>query len=116
MIEDQFNGTKTYAYKDFDKILKDAECKFNLILIDGPFGGDIISRSDILPFIPQILEENFVIMLDDFGRQGEINLAHSMVKKLSESSIEIAQGVYNGIQAKGVFVVTSKDLKFLTSL
>ena len=117
LLTKELNGNKYYAYKDFDKLISSRGLNYSLILIDGPFGGGgVLSRRDTLPLIPQILEKDFVIMIDDCGRPGEIKLVHDLKNKLSEHFIDYAEGFYKGVNKKDLFVIVSKNLKFLTSL
>jgi hypothetical protein len=62
--------------------------KFDLFSIDGPWGSDEYSRIDMIRYIPEILCEDFVIMVDDYERLGE----------------------------KDIYVITSEKWKFLISL
>lgn len=48
--------------------------KFDVISIDAPIGTDLeYSRRDVLELLPDILEKDFVILMDDANRQGERN-------------------------------------------
>lgn len=57
------------SYTNFNTVILDK--KYEFISIDGPWGSEGISRIDILSHIPQCLEKNFCIMLDDYERDGE---------------------------------------------
>ena len=89
---------------------------FDLILIDGPLGGDmkIYSRVDVLRLLPGILSDRFVIMLDDYNRPQEQNTGHEMEKILTEHSIAYAYGNYSG--DKDMRVWCSLDALFLISM
>ena len=56
------------VFKDFAQTF--AGRKFDFIAIDAPLGGDMkeYSRIDVLRMLPDILSENFVIMIDDCNR------------------------------------------------
>lgn len=100
------------VYKDFGKEF--SECKFDLILVDAPFGSEYISRIDILSIIPQSLNKSFIIMVDDCERLGERRTIKELEKKLKSSNIEYVKGCYAGI--KQTTILTSKDLAFFCSL
>ncbi len=95
---------------------KIAEQKFNLIMIDAPFGGDMkeYARIDVLQHLPECIEDSFIIMIDDVGRQGEQNTFKEMKAKLEESGIPFAAGIYRG--KKSVGVIVSEDLKFVLTM
>lgn len=107
-------GNKYYRYKNFHKLL---ERKYNLIIIDGPWGGDgDVSRIDVLERLPNILENDFVIMLDDCGRVGEWNTFQAMADALKDIGVEISTGIYDGGGYKKTAIITSKSLKWFTTL
>lgn len=85
-----------------------------MISIDAPFGGDIDSRSDILEFIPEILTDDFVIVLDDANRVGEKATLEKMKKRLDNSNMDYSYGIYKGVT--DVAVVCSVKVRFLASL
>lgn len=100
------------VYKDFAKEFIDG--KFDLILIDAPFGSEYISRIDTLSIIPQTLDKSFIIIVDDCERLGERRTVKEIERKLKKSNIEYAKGCYAGI--KQTVILTSKDLAFFCSL
>lgn len=102
------------AYRDFSETLKNR--KFDLISIDGPFGYPTkkYARIDVLEMIPDCLEPEFVIMMDDYNRAGEKHTFNVMQKKLEEAGIECFRGVYSGNKDTGVLV--SKNNRFLCTM
>ena len=106
-----FNKTKLNAYKDFGKEF--ASQKFDLIAIDGPIGSkQEYSRMDIIELLPECLNKQFVIILDDCNRIGEQRTIKLIEEKLHKSNI----GYRSSYHYKGmtdVYVCTSKDLEFL---
>lgn len=76
-------GTKSYIYKDFDSVVKGK--KYALLSIDGPWGSELYSRIDILDHIPSILQDDFVIMVDDFERIGERNMVNLLKERLNQN-------------------------------
>ncbi len=93
-----------------------SEERFDFILIDRPLGGDMeqYSRIDMLELIPECLEDNFVIMIDDVERSGEKNTVIDMCDRLELSGIAFSIGYYNG--QKSTAMLCSNSLSFLTSM
>ena len=110
----EFKGAVVREYNSFKETFMDQ--KFDMISIDGPFGGDMMNyaRIDVLKMIPGILEENFIILLDDTERSGEKNTINEMKAALTENNINYASGVYSGM--KDMTVLCSESLKFLTTM
>ena len=71
---------------------------FDLISIDAPLGGDMkeYARIDVLKLLPDCLGENFVIMIDDSQRSGEINTIKEMENRLNACQIKYCIGRYKG--------------------
>lgn len=69
---------------------------------------------DILQLLPDCLKEDFVILLDDYNRQGEKNMVELMKKILQEHDIKFNTGVYRG--NKDTFMITSENLRFLCTM
>ena len=72
-LEEYDNGYSGVGrrYKNF--ATSDFLDKYDFFVIDGPFGSAHFSRTEILGFIEQDkLQDDFVIILDDCGRLGEI--------------------------------------------
>ncbi|MCH5261127.1 MAG: hypothetical protein J1F18_15375 [Lachnospiraceae bacterium] len=104
-------GTDIYTYGEIQDIVRG---KYDLISIDGPWGSKGISRKDILPYIPECLEDSFCILLDDYGREGEKNMISELEKILKDNGIEYHKRVYHG--DKQFCLIVSKDNLFLCSL
>lgn len=87
-----------------------------MICIDAPLGGDMkeICRVDILSIIPDSLNPTFVILLDDFNRQTEKNLAKLLFEELDKNQIAYVSGTYDG--EKSTLLIASPDLAYLKSL
>lgn len=88
--------------------------RYALISIDGPWGSDPYSRVDVVEHIPVILQDDFVIMVDDFERAGERNMVELIKKKLNDNQIKYYEGKYVGM--KDICVITSEQWKFLTTM
>lgn len=102
------------VFKNFKESL--AGKKFDFILVDAPFGADMIeySRIDILQVIPDSLAKDFVIFIDDTQRYGESHTSDSIVAKLAENGIAACKGRYSGVASNDV--ICSENLRFLTTL
>ncbi|MFW2512564.1 hypothetical protein ACNI3K_02180 [Demequina sp. SO4-13] len=107
------DGNTALRYDGFAQAV--GEATYDLIVIDGPFGGGAErARIDVLDLIPQSLAERFIIILDDYNRPGEKRTATAIVKALDAAGIAHKTTKYSG--EKDLWVATSPDLKFFTSL
>lgn len=107
----KYKGTELNAYKNFKEEFKGE--KFNLISIDGPVGySQEYSRMDILDILPDCLEKEFVILLDDCDRIGEQRTIELLEEKLRKNNITFHSG-YQYWGTTSVYVCVSKDLEFL---
>lgn len=79
--------------------------KFDFISVDAPLGGDMkqYARIDVLNLIPDGLNENFVIMVDDCNRIGETHTVKEIQEKLSVNQIEYQLGWYDGDKSSALF-------------
>ena len=112
-IQENYKGCIYNSYEG----LKDSIIgkKYSVISIDGPLGSnDEYSRRDILKIIPDVLEDSFVIILDDVNRKGELNTVREIEEILQDNNIPYFEGFYYGIT--DCCVVTSKDNQFICSL
>lgn len=113
-MEDFQEHSGIRVFKGLDEKIKDK--KYDLIIVDAPFGGDMneLSRIDILKNIPQCLNDSFVIIFDDINRLGERNTFNTVRKILDDNDITYAVGSYHGQNITGVIV--SDDLKYIRSM
>ena len=89
--------------------------KYDLVIIDGPWGSKRHSRNQILDIIREdLLAENFVILVDDANRRGERDTIRELEKLLRQREIPYAKGLYWG--KKDSCIICSSDYRFLTSL
>lgn len=102
------------AYEGFGERFRGR--KFDLISLDGPFGfmAKTYARADILPLIPECLAESFVILIDDFEREGERATVAELTRILRERGVAFREATYSGI--KQMRIIVSPDKKFLCSL
>lgn len=119
---DLFDVQETYGcshevrkYVGFSEAL--ASRKFDLLIVDAPFGYDMkeLARIDILDIVRNdCLASSFVIMVDDYDRDGEKGMVKHLKTILDEMRIEYAEGAYAG--NKTTYIITSPDKVFLTSM
>ncbi len=102
------------VYKDFGETF--AGKKFDFISIDGPLGGDMkeYSRIDVLGLLPDGLDEDFVVLMDDYERPGERRTVKDMEARLTEAGVSVAAGTYSG--NKKLILLTSQTRSFLASM
>lgn len=102
------------VFKGFREALEGQ--KFDFICIDAPLGGDMkqYARIDVLGLMPECLNEDFVIMLDDTERSGEGRTFAEMRRCLSEHGIEATVGWYRG--KKDMCLLSSKRNGFVASM
>ncbi|MBP5352863.1 MAG: glycosyltransferase family 8 protein [Alphaproteobacteria bacterium] len=110
IIRFELNGVDSDKYATLDDVTTGK--KFDLIIIDGPFGYErTYPRTNVLDLIPQHLNDDFVIILDDVERQGEQNTAQLIVDKLRDNHIEFQTSYCYGYKRQ--LLLTSKSLHFL---
>jgi hypothetical protein len=100
--------TPVTVYKGFSDEMRGK--KFDFICIDGPFGSDGYSRTDVLDIIPDCLEKSFVIMLDDYNRKGEQNTIKEMKTRFHDNGISICGTAYNG-QKRSYLITNVNNLR-----
>lgn len=109
---DETYSEELHCFSEVESIVKDK--KFSFISIDGPFGCDGCSRSDLLPYIPECLADNFVIMLDDYERAGEKEMIRLLEINLRKADVQFLKKVYG--TKKQFCLITSANNPFLCSL
>ena len=104
-----------YEENKFNEVVKGK--RYDFVSIDGPYGFNNtlpLSRIDLLPYLPQCLNESFCIVIDDFNRIGEQNTAALIRKTLIENKIAFRDTVYSG--SKDLYLLASADLAWLCSM
>ena len=90
-----YKNFKTSRYANLTQLL--GQQKFNLIINDGPLGTDYYSRIGILDILEHNLADDFMILIDDCDRKGELQTAHEVMKQL-----KIMQRSYDFTIIKGI--------------
>lgn len=106
-----YNGHKTLSYKNDCKELLGK--KFDFVFVDGPFGSEHYSRSQILHLIPECLDKSFCIMVDDVERVGEQETISEIEYILNKENIPYYERVYSS--SKKHIVFCSPKFRFLTT-
>jgi hypothetical protein len=110
--EIEYNNQKTLSYKDIENEFKDQ--RFDLIVVDAPYGADRYSRSQIITLLPLCLQNTFCILFDDSNRFGESESVKEILSILKLNNIPICHTNYFGM--KEHTLICSENLKFLTSM
>lgn len=108
----QYKGVATVTYKDLRSVVKGRQ--FDFVLVDGPYGSDRYSRSEVLELVNGFLAERFCIIIDDTDRVGENETAQEVMNLLRQQGIAFCSREYHA--SKIHTLICSADLKFLTSL
>ena len=113
LVQKEYKGSTGMSYDKFSDVTGIE--KYELILIDGPFGSEgEFSRVDILSIVPNCLADNFVIMVDDTERRGEKNMCNELCKILKKKNIDYVSSDYGGV--KNFMVIASKSRRFACSM
>lgn len=110
LCQKEIKGFKVNMYDNF-KVNK----KFDLYLIDGPFGSPRYSRYDIVRLAESFdTKDEFVILFDDYERKGEQDTVSDLLQLFKKKQIEIYKRTYVG--NKRVLVLGTKKYKYIQSL
>lgn len=103
-----YEDSISIRFKDISHIVNN--CKFDLIIIDGPQGFTVdkdgnnhdlkYSRTNIWQLVPNNLSEEFIIIMDDYNRIGEQNTMNHVKELIHENSIEIGEYTSYGLKAQ----------------
>lgn len=108
----EYKGYETTSYKGLDKALEDR--KFDFVIVDGPFGSDHYSRSEILDITRGHLAPTFCIIMDDTDRDGERETADEVIRLLKEQGTDVCTTTC--ASSKKHTIIASADMKFLMTL
>ena len=110
--EIEIKGFRSNSYDGFKEKITE---KFDLYIIDGPFGSDRFSRYDIVSIVDKMkLEDQFIIMMDDTNRKGEQDTLSDILNSLNTKNIKFYLGEYKG--TKAVTLIVSENYKFATTM
>ena len=108
----QYKGYDTLTYQDCSKFFSNQ--KYDLVLVDGPFGSSHFSRSQIIDLAKKNLAQHFCIIIDDYERFGEQETMEEVQNVLKTNNIPYCSRVYSA--EKQHMLICSTDLKFLTTM
>ncbi|HQW56643.1 MAG TPA: hypothetical protein PK076_10970 [Saprospiraceae bacterium] len=113
LIQSSVNNKNINVYQN---LLDGIESKkYGLILIDGPLGSPAYSRHQIVDiFEANLLEKEYVIIIDDYNRPGEKQTATILMERMKAAGLEFYSGVYSG--EKETLVLASAANKYFISL
>ena len=104
-----YEGEQSRKYKELNKITGDK--KYNLIIVDGPFGGaQKLPRSNIVELVEHNLAQDFIIMFDDAERAGEQNTIAQTQAKLTSLGIKFGTQQRNALKSQ--VLIFSKSCEF----
>lgn len=101
-----------HSYGDFtSRILP----KYDFYVVDGPFGSDHFSRYDIVTATDSLEKgDEFIILLDDYNRPGEVETGQALIKQFRDREITIHTNIYQG--SKYQLVIATEKYKWACSL
>lgn len=105
-------GYNTLTYEGYSRLFSNQ--KFDLILVDGPFGSAHFSRSQIIDLAKDNLAFHFCIIIDDYEREGEQETVKEVQNVLNEKKISFHCRVYSA--EKQHIIICSSDFVFLTTM
>lgn len=108
----KYKDFETVTYKDLKKDLDGK--KYDLVLVDGPFGSDHYSRTEVIGIAKNNLKDQFCIIMDDTERIGEQETVQEVLEVLKSNEIDFCYRTYNS--TKNHTLICSPNFKFLTSL
>lgn len=98
-------GFQVYSYLNIEKYQNK---KFDLYVIDGPWGSSKYSRYDIVNIVKGIDEkEEFIIIMDDRDRIGEKQTVNDLLAVFKQRKISVYLLTYKGEKEVAIFA-TSK--------
>lgn len=104
-------GFETNSYQNFNYFIME---NFDLYIIDGPKECAHYSRYDIMNIAQRFESENeFVILMDDYNRQGEKETVADLFDLFKKKNIQVFYKTYTG--DKSVIVIATEKYKYVTS-
>jgi 16S rRNA G966 N2-methylase RsmD len=108
----QYKGYDTLTYEDCSNVFSNQ--RFDLVLVDGPFGSSHFSRSQIIDLAKSNLSQHFCIIIDDFERPGEQETMEEVQNILKTNNTPFCRRVYSA--EKQHMLICSPNLEFLTTM
>lgn len=112
LIKKKYKGLEYNGYENIENVVNS---KFDLYIIDGPFGSPNYSRFDVFSLAEKLTpQDEFIIIMDDFDREGEQQTTHELLELFENKNIKIYSEIYKGV--KSVKVICTEKYKYVTSL
>lgn len=109
-----YDNTECRKYKDLNEVV--GATKYDLIIVDGPWGAtQNLPRSNVLDIIKNHnLADDFIIIFDDTERKGEQNTSAQAIALLKEQNIEPTVFYRAGIKVQTYITSSTKSfIQFL---
>ncbi len=113
LTEKKIQGKQTRTYANLETIYQKQH--YDVIVIDGPYGSISFSRSQIIDLVENdCLKEEFIIVMDDYDRKGEIETMDKVEDLLRKKGIEFKTGIYEG--QKKTYILCTQAYQYLCQL
>jgi len=106
------DGFVSKSYKSIREKL--GSIKYDLIIIDGPFGSDRFSRPSILYIADKNIADDFCIIFDDMVRKGEQDTFFKLVELFQKNGKNVHVAIHPGVKRHGV--ICSDKFKFMVTI
>ena len=104
-----------YEVNSYEGLKEVVKKKYDLYIVDGPFGSMHYSRYDIVELATAFTKnDEFIIVIDDYQRIGEKETVQELLRLFKEKDIIIYFGEYSG--NKSVCVLGTEKYKNIKSL
>lgn len=80
------------------------ERKFGVVVVDGPTGSRMFSRSSILDLVPNLSRDKFVVIFDDTNRFGEKQVVRVLSEKLRKEFEHVSEYTIRSSRHQSVFL------------
>ena len=112
IITKDIKGYQSHYYDDLETVIIG---KYDLYIVDGPFGSERYSRYNIISFVKTFVDgDDFIILMDDTNRKGENDTKNDIISILKDKKINFYTGDYSG--NKCVTVISSEKYRFSTTM
>lgn len=112
LVTQKVHGLETNSYAEIGEKVNE---KFDLYIVDGPFGSDHYSRYDIVTLAEKLENgDEFIIIMDDYNRKGEKQTTEALIQMFEKKGITIHKGQYTGL--KSVLVLATEKYKYIKTL
>ncbi|TXD49112.1 hypothetical protein [Polaribacter sp. IC073] len=104
-----------FPVKFYENLESKIEKKYDLYVVDGPHGSPRFSRYDIVSIAKEIsLGHEFIIIFDDYQRQGEKDTFYELQSVFKQKGIIIHHETFFGF--KDVKIITTEKYKYCCSI